>query len=445
MYKNGSPWQGCSQLTNSDLEISCSGRYLLVRMLVVFGRNPSQDTVQQLAGKIGMPVAALAKAQSELVDKGLARYAMSANFSRRHLGLSGSGKFRRGFMLDAEVVRQAKEREVELSRGNLAKRVEEVLCHLVLWSTDDRPVSARDTDRAPIRPPAINLPAGKKLPFQARLLLGVLLALADRHGIVWDCPTQKLSELTGMKGARVSRELRRLEELKLVHFRVPGINGRLFFHRSPGAIVLNINEEVVPRLDHGTLIPQQGVILQSKFSVTPILRIFRSSPKLRKHPRGTFSGEDLLFIEKVVQKFMSPPIIWDEAAGTRLNAAISAVNKVLIDEGVIADSHYARYRLCVYTTRLLQGQRSTLSVDDPLLTTIRDDIARPSKDGQVSGVEFSVAAAILFLCTHRFHSEIQKAFTFGVPSAVVPGPPNFSNFLFCGYELGRAFFPEDAL
>ena len=49
---------------------------------------------------------------------------MSANFSRRHLGLSGSGKFRRGFMLDAEVVRQAKEREVELSRGNLAKRVE---------------------------------------------------------------------------------------------------------------------------------------------------------------------------------------------------------------------------------------------------------------------------------------------------------------------------------
>jgi len=389
-------------LIEDDVSISLQAKYLLIRMLCVFEGQPSKDTVQQLARKIGMPRAALTKAQSELVDKGWARYSIASNFSRKHIGISANGNFRRGFVVDSRLFEDVRARAARL-RGETPVpdgRRGQMLAHLLLWRA---PVAADRVPQSgvvPVLAPKLNLPKGEKLPYQARLVMGVLLCLADRHGIAWDCPMKKLAGLTGMTVAQVSYQLRTLEQKGLIRYRVPGRNGQLFFHQSPGAIVLDLGDRI-------------GI-------------------------------DAKVFVEQVTQFYARIPANrWNENCEKALVVAIDRVTRALVNHPTVGESRYALYRVCRYATMVLQGVEPTLSPSDPLLGLIRQNLARSQREKQL-GFEFSVAAGLLFLIVRQLVAEIRVAFARGgLPSAVIPGAVDSRVIGVFGDFLGVPIFPSD--
>ncbi len=432
-------------LIEDDVSISLQAKYLLIRMLCVFEGQPSKDTVQQLARKIGMPRAALTKAQSELVDKGWAKYSIASNFSRKHIGISANGNFRRGFVVDSRLFEEVRARAARL-RGETPVpdgRRGQMLAHLLLWRA---PVAADRVPQSgvvPVLAPKLNLPKGEKLPYQARLVMGVLLCLADRHGIAWDCPMKKLAGLTGMTVAQVSYQLRTLEQKGLIRYRVPGRNGQLFFHQSPGAIVLDLGEGVVPREHNAPPAPSSMGIPEIRFQSLKTLRIpLGSTPRL--FPQDRIGIDAKVFVEQVTQFYARIPANrWNENCEKALVVAIDRVTRALVNHPTVGESRYALYRVCRYATMVLQGVEPTLSPSDPLLGLIRQNLARSQREKQL-GFEFSVAAGLLFLIVRQLVAEIRVAFARGgLPSAVIPGAVDSRVIGVFGDFLGVPIFPSD--
>lgn len=444
MLKMSSFQLGHAVLTDDKMKLSAQAKYLLIRTLCVFQMMPSKDTIQQLASKIGMPRAALTKAQAELVDKGWARYAMASNYSRKQSGISPSGNFRRGFVLDSGLLQEVNERAGMLRHDVPEGRRAEMLTHLLLWAApvDTGPV----LEGSAVQPtaPKLTLSKGEKMPFQARLVMGVLLCLADRHGIAWDCPMGKLAGLTGLTITQVSYQLRALEHKGLICYRVPGRNGQLFFNRSPGAIVLDLGERVVPRQRDVPAAPSSVAIPEMKFEALKLLRESASSSLNQQAGMRRICSKDEGFIEEVAQFYSRIPApLWNDDCGNALISAIDRVTRALVNHPTVGEGRYAIYRVCRYATMVLQGTQLTLLPTDPLIALIRRDLARPNREKQ-NGVEFSVAAGLLYLIVHSFVAEIRQAFARGgMPTAVVPGATDSLVIRVIGDDLGLATFPSD--
>lgn len=435
---------GHAVLTDDEMKLSAQAKYLLIRTLCVFQKMPSKDTIQQLASKIGMPRAALTKAQAELVDKGWARYAMASNYSRKQSGISPSGNFRRGFVLDSGLLQEVNERAGMLRHDVPEGRRAEMLTHLLLWAApvDTGPV----LEGSAVQPtaPKLTLSKGEKMPFQARLVMGVLLCLADRHGIAWDCPMGKLAGLTGLTITQVSYQLRALEHKGLICYRVPGRNGQLFFNRSPGAIVLDLGERVVPRDHRVPPVPVFQSVPEYKFLALALLKVSPSSPLARTNPVDRIGIDAKEFVEQVVRRYARiPESRWNEGCENALIVAIDRVASALVNRPTAGEGRYAIYRVCRYATMALQGMQLTRTSTDPLIDTIRKDLLRKNREAQLS-FEFSVAAGLLFLIVNSLVAEIRGAFARGsLPTAVIPGvndPPVIRVF---GDDLGLAIFPSD--
>lgn len=251
---------------------SPAAKFLLVRGIGLLEGGVSEDTQRELAAELGMSIRALASAQRDLVDAGYASWKRSGSKSRQHIGITTQGHFRHGFSLDTERVR-----EIRVEATHLQMYVptypKEMLKRLILAKSYSAP----------------QLPEGMALRYSNRLLLATLLAHSDDFGVVWNCSRGRLAELTGLGKGQVNSQLKKLEAAGFVRHRIPGINGRDLFSKSPGAILLNISETAP--LQPGPECPPVAYLRLSQ-SELQALKAFRSLFKQRRLTPET--GRDYL-------------------------------------------------------------------------------------------------------------------------------------------------------
>lgn len=425
-------FRALAELHNSANGLTPQAKYLFVRMVYVFGNTPSRDTRQQLAAKMGMSVEALTKAQGELVRKGLATFAQAHSFSRQTLGVTTQGRFRRGFQLTRDALTANASRAVPL-QPHPAGRVLEVLHHLLLWQAPVEAESARQGSHLKYAVPAVNLRQKRGLTFQERLLMGVLLAHADEFGIVWDVHLATLATLTGMTKAQVRYQLEKLAKAGLILHRVPGLNGQLFFHQSPGAILLNLNERIIPK---------KGMELRSVRVVAMEARELQalSGFVLRKrppgHPRDSLPLEKLVMVDEVAARVIAS---WrgteeDEIA---LKRGIDLMNRARVYDPRKEDTAYSQYRLCRYASELWRTGIPSISSRDPLVDRIRAEISKPGED-RIKHLAYVAGAVMLYALAHDLVKQVAARIrSASVPLAIFPGPKGSAKVYLVGYDLDR--------
>lgn len=83
--------------------------------------------------------------------------------------------------------------------------------------------------------------AAKRLSASNRLLLLVLLGLADRNGVVRGWGPSELSRLAGLTAGQLAGQIRKLLALGYLRAAVPGVSGSRLFGRKPGVYFLNLS------------------------------------------------------------------------------------------------------------------------------------------------------------------------------------------------------------
>ncbi len=157
------------------------------------------------------------------------------------------------------------EKELVLPTGKRGRAIElsSRFRGLDVWTEVDRSFRvgmvapwAKLSERMLMLPPPASLPlrqgvsgkkfphrkgAGKDLSASNRLLMAVLLALADDCGVVRGIWPKAIARLVGMSGVQLRYQLGKLLGLGYLRAVVPGVTGRSLFGVSPGAYFLNLS------------------------------------------------------------------------------------------------------------------------------------------------------------------------------------------------------------
>lgn len=112
----------------------------------------------------------------------------------------------------------------------------EALIELLLAEPSEKIVGGAGPGQAPSREGA-----AERLSASNRLLLMVLLGLADRNGVVRGWGPSGLSRLAGLTAGRLDGQLGKLLALGYLRAAVPGVSGSRLFGRKPGAYFLNLS------------------------------------------------------------------------------------------------------------------------------------------------------------------------------------------------------------
>ena len=409
----------CIDLLGAETpSMSTGAKYLLLRSIFVFGGKPSEDTREQLASKIGMPVSALIKAHDELERLGLAESSGTPGFSRRGPTVTTQGSFRRGFKLNLEAIEAWLGEPRMMSTGARARKM---LQAILLWSEpveSGAMIAGMNLSSGPSL--HLPLPEGIRLSFANRLLMGVLWAHSDSFGIIWNCRLDRLSKLAGMSEGQVKSQLGKLAKAGVISHRVQDANGEALFPKLPGAILLNQYPgliEVARSAERAPLV--YSMPTYELADVQLLLNVALPSP----YPGIGLDAR--VYVQQVFEARLGLADCIAKGGVGRMADQVEELLPVGLRSGEAR--RFALYKLCDYATQILRKAGPTIGapcVDDPMVQRIHDEITLPKwRDDPVS----LGAGAIFMFYAHRLACMARQVKEFKGGSrdilALLPGPP----------------------
>ncbi|MFZ5697527.1 MAG: hypothetical protein ACOY9J_02190 [Pseudomonadota bacterium] len=206
-------------------------KLLLLRFALVYGDAPLKVTARELARALGIPLNALANATSELDAAGLLI---------RTPVVDGRGRPSFEYRLAGEQLAKLKEGD-ESSAGDrlLWPLMECLLRESIAVAGEKTPAASHGTAKRKAVQPS-RKGAASKLSNPNRMLLLVLLALADNCGVVRARGAGEIARWVGISGARIHSQVEKLVALGYIRAAVPGVAGRLLFGKVAGTVFLNL-------------------------------------------------------------------------------------------------------------------------------------------------------------------------------------------------------------
>lgn len=383
-------------LTAEFPSMSIGAKYLLVRSICVFGDKPSEDTREQLASKIGMPVKALIEAHNELQRLGFAGSSSVPGYSRKGPTVTTQGGFRRGFKLSMETLDGWLDGSKMMSTG---ARIRMVLRMVLLWpepvETGAVVAGMEFNLGSSSHPP---LPEGIRLSFANRLLMGVLLANSDEFGIVWNCSPSKLSKLTGMSRGQVESQLGKLTKAKMISSRAPAAIGDAFFPKLPGGILLNL----YPELTEATRPAEPALFTYwtPAYDLGDVVLLLGIAQSARHNRIGLDARE---YVEQALEWRLSHV----DGMTKRSIEEIADQAEDFLAAGLYSGAarRFALYKLCEFATQILQKAES-VSPHDPMIQRIGEEIMCPKLH---DGPSFLGVGALFIFYAQRLAGRVKQS------------------------------------
>lgn len=211
--------------------VGAEGKLLLLRFALVYGDAPVKVTTRVLARKLGIPLNAISKAASELDAAGL--------MLRRPV-LNGRGRPLTEYRLAGERLADlVAENQGPADHHRLWPVMEKVLREPMILAGEGLPAGAQNRATLAAVAPS-RRGAGSKLSDPNRMLLLVMLALADDCGVVRGRGLGYLALRTGISRSRVQLQVAKLLALGYVRAAVPGVTGSLLFGKVAGTYFMNL-------------------------------------------------------------------------------------------------------------------------------------------------------------------------------------------------------------
>lgn len=221
-------------LSLKESVLSADERYLLLRVAAVFGERLVAEGVRELEQGLGMSARNFRETRDSLLAKGfLVQPPREESAATRG---SQAGRPRACFRVHAgplpgvaEAMRLKPPHGVgELIQRMAVSRFQPLIRELVFWQLPEEGEARSGLDK--LRP-------------ATRLLLAVLLGLADQGGVVREVGLGRLAHLVGMKRDRLEYHLETLAALGFIRVRIKGLTGKFLFGQVAGAMVLNVAHE----------------------------------------------------------------------------------------------------------------------------------------------------------------------------------------------------------
>lgn len=221
-------------LSLKESVLSADERYLLLRVTAVFGERLVAKGVRELEQGLGMSARNFRETRDSLLAKGfLVQPSREESAAIRE---SQAGRPRACFRVHAgplpgvaEAMRLKPPHGVgDLIQRMAASRFQPLIRELVFWQLPEEGEAKAGLDK--LRP-------------ATRLLLAVLLGLADLGGVVREVGLGRLAHLVGMKRDRLEYHLETLAALGFIRARITGLTGKYLFGQVAGALFLNLAHE----------------------------------------------------------------------------------------------------------------------------------------------------------------------------------------------------------
>ncbi|TXH98327.1 MAG: hypothetical protein E6Q72_01415 [Pseudomonas sp.] len=256
------------------------------------GRDEGQCIRSKLLAKqLHMAEGAAAAALGELVSAGLVERIESAT--------TGKGRPRVSYKFAPQSLALLADQECALVNSEHLQR---------LFSGADIPAEILGSKPKPRKQRAVVTKDGNPAPpgarsrlsIRNRLLLGALLANADKFGVVEGLSSQELRQLTGLDSESLNHRLRRLRGLGLIRSYVPGVTSSIFRGKKVSSTYfLNLNHP-------GYGLGESGAILvhclpQSKVQEDPCDLLWRDVHGFR----GTYPPLSAPETPKTVLRFLA--------------------------------------------------------------------------------------------------------------------------------------------
>lgn len=235
--------------------VSTEARYFLYRLAA--GCVVERKAFRELAG-VSERVAA--RALNELLDRDFARLSNTQN-------RPSSG----GAAVLQVAVTPTLASKLEAARSKVTLRFDELAARIMSGTQCVAyQLSAENT-------PIVKGRAGWLSPAN-RLLLALLLELADEGGVVRRVRPKELGRLSGMTGVQVRYQLEKLLDLGFIRAMVAGVTGRQMFGVSPGAYFLNLSHSEYGDLAEGAIsltYPSATFDLIGAYDLRGVAQIYR--------------------------------------------------------------------------------------------------------------------------------------------------------------------------
>lgn len=202
------------------------GKYLLVRILLCYLADGGVvSTAKELSEKFGVSLEAVSKALKALEAQGFFTVTSAPD---------GKGRPKRRFAF-SKLLTSA------LEKVTPPEGYESVFDLEPFLAMDTKPLEGEQLRRPDWDDGVLfgNLKAGS-LSATNRLLISVLLAHADKFGIVTSLGTAALRKATGLSGERLTYRLTRLVATGVIREYVPGVSSRPLLGRADSIYVLNL-------------------------------------------------------------------------------------------------------------------------------------------------------------------------------------------------------------
>lgn len=236
-------------LVNKAGAIGPEAKLLLLRFVAVSGEGPVRATTRDLARRFGIALNVISRATSELAEAG---------FVVRRPVVDGRGRPAYEYEVMPGAIESLK-RECPPETPSHWSLIELLLMEQVCQAPASREgdtaelsddssanVDAASTLKStPSRPSRKG--AGATLSSANRMLLLVLLAHADRMGVVQGIGGTELAALAGLASGRLATQVEKLVGLGLVRSVVNGVTGDKLLGKVPSAYVLNLQHSAYGR------------------------------------------------------------------------------------------------------------------------------------------------------------------------------------------------------
>ncbi|WP_410210658.1 hypothetical protein [Aquirhabdus sp.] len=208
-----------------DEKLTVAEKYLLLRVLLMYGLEPVEGSANKLVKGMGLTVSQIRKSRNELLELGYLERRRIEPLVEDH-----AGKSLEGFAF-------SESHEHFKNQRNLSA------WELYLWGSWIQPILIQ-----PKRTRDNNHPQ-KELLYSTRVLLAVLYAQADELGVISNMGTSRLLKLTGMGKDGLKAQLENISKLGYLMVRVAGMMESNILKNFSGDFYLNVYD-FYPSADH---------------------------------------------------------------------------------------------------------------------------------------------------------------------------------------------------
>ncbi len=223
--------------------ITAEAKYLLIRVLFLYGRSPVDATVETLVKEIGMTDALLKKARELLFNGG---YLISPSIEPDAIKRPMRGRPRVVFMVSDLLIKDLNDLiKKQKTRSQMSNHLTERIAMLLYWKNKDVGNSAIPISKShvEVKKKSKDKKNLKPLRPSTRVLLSVLYSNADATGVVKGLGMSALGNSAGMLSDRLESQIDKLIELGYIWSKVSGVTGKFGFGRSTGTIFLNVFDD----------------------------------------------------------------------------------------------------------------------------------------------------------------------------------------------------------